>query len=336
MALDLASAQSTLDAAMGAPWFTTGEGGRARLAVYEAGPRDGGGPPVVLLHGFPELAFSWRAQVAALAAAGRRVLAPDQRGYGASARPEAVEAYAMRELVDDAIALLDEAGAERAIWVGHDWGGFVAWALAQTRPERTAGVVGLNTPFQPRGRRPPLEALARRHGPEMYVLYFQQPGAADALFDADVERSLRFFLARPPSGAKGGGAPLPLDLQNSFARFDPGADRRPPLLADADLAVFVDAYRRAGFTGGLNWYRNLENNWRAREGVADHVAAPALMITAELDAALPPALAEGMQRFAPDLETHLVRGSGHWTQQEKPDEVNRLLIDWLDRRFPLS
>ena len=135
MALDLAGAQRTLHAALGAPWITRGGGGCASLAVYDAGPGDGGGaPPVVLLHGFPEIAFSWRAQVAALAAAGRRVLAPDQRGYGASERPHGAEAYGLRELTGDLVALLDEAGIARAIWVGHDWGGFVALGHAVAAP----------------------------------------------------------------------------------------------------------------------------------------------------------------------------------------------------------
>ena len=337
MALDLAGAQRTLHAALGAPWITRGGGGCASLAVYDAGPRDGGGaPPVVLLHGFPEIAFSWRAQVAGLAAAGRRVLAPDQRGYGASERPHGAEAYGLRELTGDLVALLDEAGIARAIWVGHDWGGFVAWAMPLLHPGRTAGVVGLNTPFQPRGGRPPTEALAQRHGPEMYVLYFQAPGVADALFDANPERSLRRFLRRAAPGERPPGAGSRLALQKSFPGWDPAAEARSQLLSDGDLAVFVDAFTRSGFTGGLNWYRNLDRNWRERQGVADHVVAPALMITAELDAVLTPTMAQGMERWVPDLETHRVAGSGHWTQQEKPREVNALLLDWLDRRFPLG
>ena len=330
--------QRTLEGAMGEPWFTRGGGGRARLAVYEAGPRGGEPPPVVLLHGFPELAYSWRHQFGALAGAGRRVLAPDQRGYGLSERPAAVAGYSLRELCADLVALLDEAGIARAVWVGHDWGGAVAWALPLLHPERTAGVVGLNTPFQPRGRRPPLEALEARYGPEMYMLFFQAPGRADALFEADTDRSLRWFLRRPAPGEGGAGWSRDggLALQKSFPGWDPAADPHPPLLAAPELAVFVDAFRRTGFTGGLNWYRNLHRNWEDMAGVAREVRAPALMLTAELDAVLPPALAEGMERFVPDLETHMIAGSGHWTQQEKPAEVNARLLDWLDRRFPLS
>ena len=340
----MTDAALTLKAAMGAPWFTGGAGGRARLAVYEAGPRDGGGaPPLVLLHGFPELAYSWRHQLAALSAAGRRVLAPDGRGYGLSERPQAVDSYRMAELAADAVAVLDQIGAERAIWAGHDWGGAVAWALPLLHPERTAGVIALNTPFTPRSRRDPLEGLAARYGPEMYMLWFQQQGPPEAMFEADVERSLRWFLRRPPPAGAGAGAGewsretggSALALQHSFPGYDAAADGR-QLLTPAELAVFVHAYRRTGFRGGLNWYRNLQRNWRDMEAVTQVVNAPALMLTAELDAVLPPALAEGMERFAPDLETRLIAGSGHWTQQEKPQEVNAAIIDWLDRRFPLS
>lgn len=332
-------ADDTLFAALGAPWFTAGRDGAARLAVYEAGPRGAAAPPVVLLHGFPEIAYSWRAQFAALAAAGRRVLAPDQRGYGRSEAPAQVEAYAMRRLAGDLVAMLDEAGIERAVWVGHDWGGAVAWAMPLLHPERTAGVVGVNTPFTPRPDRDPLEGLRARYGPDMYILFFQEEGPAETLFEADVERTLRWFHRRPAAAASafgaGGGASTDgsLAIQKGLARYDPATDTA-ALLGPEELAVHVGAYRRTGFRGGLNWYRNLSRSWRESEGLPQNVAHPALMICAELDAVLPPRLAERMGRWIGDLETHVIAGCGHWTQAEKPRELNRLLLDWLDRRFP--
>lgn len=327
-----------LYAALGAPWFTAGRDGAARLAVYEAGPRDAAVPPVVLLHGFPELAYAWRAQFAALAAAGRRVLAPDQRGYGRSEAPAEVSAYAMRRLAGDLVALLDEAGIERAVWVGHDWGGAVAWAMPLLHPDRTAGVAGVNTPYTPRPDRDPLEGLRARYGPDMYILFFQEEGVAEALFEADVERTLRWFYRLPAAAAAfsaAAGAPTDggLAIQKGLVRYDPAADTA-ALLSPKELAVYVEAYRRTGFRGGLNWYRNLSRSWRESEGLPQQVVHPALMICAELDAVLPPRLAERMGRWVGDLETHVIAGCGHWTQAEKPSELNRLLLDWLDRRFP--
>ena len=329
----MTTADATLSAALGAPWFTAGRDGAARLAVYEARSDAAATPPVVLLHGFPEIAYSWRAQFAALAAAGRRVLAPDQRGYGRSEAPAEVETYAMRRLAGDLVAMLDEAGIERAVWVGHDWGGAVAWAMPLLHPDRTAGVVGVNTPFTPRPDRDPLEGLRERYGPDMYILFFQQEGAAERLFEADVERTLRWFYRRPAAARAGEGAAGELAIHKGLARYDPAKDTAALLTSEA-LAVYVDAYRRTGFRGGLNWYRNLSLSWRESEGVAQRITHPALMIAAELDAVLPPRLTGRMGRWVDDLETRVIAGCGHWTQAEKPRELNTLLLDWLDRRFP--
>jgi pimeloyl-ACP methyl ester carboxylesterase len=300
------------------------------LSVLEAGPR--GGTPVVLLHGFPELAYSWRGQLPVLADAGRWVIAPDQRGYGGSDRPELVEAYAIEALTADMIGLLDAVGAERAIWVGHDWGGLVAWELARRFPERTAGVVGLNTPFLPRPPEDPITLVKRRFGPGHYIVWFQTRRLPELAFEASLERSFRFFFRRTDGEPKDR-AKLSA-LEAAFEFFKPKPEHQ--LLSDEELAVYVEAYRRTGFRGPINWYRNMRGNWARSDGVPNHVAAPALMITAELDPFLPPELADGMERYVPDLERAMVMGSGHWTQQEHPDEVNRLLLDWLHRRFPLG
>lgn len=300
------------------------------LNVHEAGPQ--GGTPVVLLHGFPELAYSWRRQLPALAEAGRWVLAPDQRGYGGSDRPETVESYAIELLTGDMIGLLDAVGAERAIWVGHDWGGLVAWELARRFPELTAGVVGLNTPFLPRPPKDPISLIKERFGPAHYIVWFQTPRLPELAFEASLERSFRFFMRRTDEKPKDR-AKLSA-LQAALGFFKPKPEHQ--LLTDEELAVYVEAYRRTGFRGPINWYRNMRGNWARSAGVPDHVAAPALMITAELDPFLPPELSEGMERFVPDLERSVIQACGHWTQQERPEEVNRILLDWLDRRFPLG
>jgi pimeloyl-ACP methyl ester carboxylesterase len=322
--------------------------GGARLAYYETGPR--GGVPVVFCHGFPELAFSWRHQLSACAAAGRWAIAPDQRGYGLTGGPEAVEAYDIEALTGDLVGLLDHLGIERAVFCGHDWGGIVVWRMAVMRPDRVAGVIGVNTPFMPRPPADPIAILRRRFGEDMYIVNFQKPGEADRVLAADVERTMSFFMrrpapgARPPSGGLSGGltggsreeaAPASnFALLKGLQAWDPAADPRPTFLEPEEMAVFVETFRRTGFTGAINWYRNFTRNWERSAGVTDHVAAPSLMIMAELDAVLPPSAADGMEAYVPDLERALIAGSGHWTQQEKPDEVNTVILDWLRRRFP--
>lgn len=306
------------------------------LAYYEAGPRTG--TPIVLCHGFPEIAYSWRHQIKALAEAGRWVIAPDQRGYGLSSRPEPVTDYDMEHLTGDLVGLLDHLGAEKAVFVGHDWGGIVAWQLPLMHPARVAGIVGLNTPFMPRFPVDLVTAFRARYGPDMYIVWFQTPGDADAALGADVEKTMRFFMRKPAALAAFNEAPREgqstFAFKASLARFDP-TDQGSQLLTPEDLAVFVEAFQRTGFTGPINWYRNFRRNWERGEGLANRIdGVPCLMITAEKDAVLSPALAAGMPQQIGDLEMHMIHGSGHWTQQEKPQEVNRLIADWLDRRFP--
>jgi pimeloyl-ACP methyl ester carboxylesterase len=165
------------------------------MAYYEAGPRKG--VPVILCHGFPELAFSWRHQLKAFEAAGRWAVAPDQRGYGLTSRPEAVSDYDMEHLTGDLVGLLDHLGVETAIFVGHDWGGIVVWQMPLMHPDRVAGVIGLNTPFMPRSPVDPIAIMRQRFGPDMYIVWFQTPGEADAALAADVEKTIRFFMRRP-------------------------------------------------------------------------------------------------------------------------------------------
>jgi pimeloyl-ACP methyl ester carboxylesterase len=304
------------------------------LAYYEAGPRTG--TPVVLCHGFPELAFSWRHQIQALAMAGRWVIAPDQRGYGLSEKPDGIEAYDMAHLTGDLVGLLDHLGVDRAVFCGHDWGGIVVWQLPLMHPERVAGVIGLNTPFLPRAPVDPIAIFRKRYGPDMYIVWFQTPGEADAVLGRDVEKTMRFFMRRPRAmaeAAQSGGSTFAFG--EALERWDPAGDEAQLLTAD-ELAIFVQAFEQGGFTGPINWYRNFTRNWERAEGLPSRIdGVPCLMITAELDAVLTPEMAKPMPLFIGDLETQMVEGSGHWTQQEKPEAVNRLMLDWLNRRFPL-
>lgn len=318
--------------------------GDIRLAYYEVGPRRG--VPVIFCHGFPELAFSWRHQLRAFETAGRWAIAPDQRGYGLTSRPEAVEAYDIEALTGDLVGLLDHLGIEKAVFCGHDWGGIVVWQIALRHPDRVAGIIGVNTPFMPRSPADPIEIMRRRFGEDMYIVNFQKPGEADAVLAADVGRTMNFFMRRPlasappPGAGLSGGAEKGATEGSTFAllealkAWDPATDPREPFLTSDEMAFFVESFQRTGFTGGINWYRNFTRNWRRSEGIVDHVSVPSLMVMAELDAVLPPSSADGMEAFVPHLDRALIRGSGHWTQQEKPDEVNRVLLDWMNRRFP--
>jgi len=232
---------------------------------------------------------------------------------------------------------------EKAIFAGHDWGGFVVWQMPLRHPDRVAGVIGLNTPFMPRSPADPIAIMRARLGEEMYIVHFQKPGEADAVLDSDVSKSMNFLLRRPIPGQlpsdgfateRKPGDPSAFALVNILKAYDPAFDPRGKFLSDDELAVFVDTFKRTGFTGGINWYRNFTRNWERSAGMEDKVKVPSLMIMAEHDAVLPPSAADGMEAYIPDLEKVLIRDSGHWTQQEQPEAVNTAIIDWLDRRFP--
>jgi non-specific protein-tyrosine kinase len=315
-----------------------------RMGFYEAGPNTDA-PPLVLCHGWPELAFSWRHQIKALSEAGIRVIAPDQRGYGSTDRPEAVEDYDMVHLTGDLVGLLDHLEIDKAIFVGHDWGGFIVWQMPLRHPGRVAGVVGVNTPHTPRAPADPIELMRKRFGDDMYVVQFQDPSrSADRIFDSRVEQTFDFFMRRrpprrddgpaAPAGAGAGAPPkITLAFPQMVAGYDPKQDPRTPILSNEEKQVFVDNFSRSGFTGGINWYRNMSRNWQGAAALDYAVRVPCLMIMAENDPVLPPSAADGMEKLVPDLEKYLVRDSGHWTQQEKPDEVSDKLIEWRRKRF---
>ena len=305
------------------------------MAYYEVGPR-GQGVPLIFCHGFPELAFSWRHQLAACEAAGVWAIAPDQRGYGLTERPAAVTDYDMEHLTGDLVGLLDHLGAAKGVFVGHDWGGIVVWQLPLMRPDRVAGIVGLNTPFMRRAPIDPIEGMRKVFGEDMYIVWFQKPGVADAALAADVDKTMRFFMRRPAAiqqvAAPTGGSTFAFG--DALKAWDK-ADTANQLLNADELAGFVETFQATGFTGGINWYRNFSRNWERSADLPTRIdGVPCLMIMAEKDVVLSPAMADGMEEVISDLEKALIKDSGHWTQQEKPEEVNRLILDWMGRRFP--
>lgn len=315
-----------------------------RMGYYEAGPVSDA-PPMVLCHGWPELAFSWRHQIKALSEAGIRVIAPDQRGYGATDRPEAVEDYDIAHLTGDLVGLLDHLKIDKAIMVGHDWGGFVVWQMPLRHPDRVAGVIGINTPHTPRAPIDPIAIFRKRFGDTMYIVQFQDPAREpDRIFGSRVEQTFDAFMRKPvprkpeteaqsPAAGLGASSKTNLAFPQMVAGYDAARDRRAPILSAEEKKVFVDTFTRTGFTGGINWYRNITRNWERSADLDHTVRVPSLMIMAENDAVLPPSAADGMEKIVPDLEKYLVRDSGHWTQQEQPAEVSAKLIEWRRRRF---
>jgi pimeloyl-ACP methyl ester carboxylesterase len=297
------------------------------LHVVEAGE----GPLVVLCHGFPELWYSWRHQLPALAEAGYRVVAPDQRGYGGSDKPGAIDEYDIEHLAADMLGLLDALGEERAVFAGHDWGAPVVWHLALTAPERLAGVVGLSVPFMPRLPMRPTEMFSALAGDNFfYILYFQEPGVADENLGRDPERTLRNFL-----WTISGDAPLDawkvLPKGATFMDSLSEPDALPAWLSADDLAFYTAEFRRTGFTGGLNWYRNFDRNWEITERLADRkVEVPALFVAGDRDPVIRMSPPDVMDDWVPDLRGKtILPGAGHWIQQERPAEVNAALLEFL-------
>ena len=301
--------------------------GEVSLDVHEAGE----GTPVVLCHGFPELAFSWRHQIAALADAGYRAIAPDQRGYAGSDRPEKVADYDIVHLTNDLVGLLDAKGIDKAVFAGHDWGGLVAWAMPVLHPERCLGCIGVNTPYAAF----PSIAMLRAVFPDpdkLYILWFQKPGVAEPVLEANTRA---IFEKMMTAGHKPDVASIAeVEDANPFRNIAELEPVGPPMLSEDEIQVYLDAFAKSGFFGPVSWYRNFDRNLEVAPGVGQQkLDLPTLMVTAEWDAALPPSAADGMPALCSDLERVDIAECGHWTQQEKPEELNRAMIDWLDRKI---
>ena len=299
----------------------------------------GSGPLVLLCHGFPESWYSWRHQLAALSAAGFHAVAPDMRGYGQSSRPEQIDRYSMLHLVGDMVAVLDALGEKQAVIAGHDWGAPVAWHAALLRPDRFRAVIGLSVPYRPRGSAQPTSAMAQTDAAQFYQLYFQTPGAAESEFEADTRASIRKILYAW-SGAMPArrGAPLGVGMvprSGGFLSHVPDPEELPPWLTAADVEVYVEQFLASGFRGGLNWYRNIDRNWELMAAFTRApITVPALYMAGELDLVLAfPRMKEAiadLKRFIPELRgTIVLPGCGHWTQQERPEQVNNAMIEFL-------
>jgi epoxide hydrolase A/B len=302
------------------------------LHIAEAGE----GPLVLLAHGFPELWYSYRHQLPALAAAGYHAVAPDIRGYGDSDKPHEIEAYAMREHIADLLGILDALGEDKAVIVGHDWGAAMAWTSAALHPDRYRAVVGMSVPYFARGPMPPLQMMrAMFQDNFFYILYFQEPGVAEAEFESDVRRSLRLFTW----GASGEGRDMPefatamVGKSAESRLFDgmPEMTTNPPWLSEEELDYYVSNFEKSGFRGPLNRYRNMDRDWEEMPELADRrIEQPALFLTGDKDPVLAFTPTDPMKQLVPNLQMVTIPGIGHWTQQEAPDLVNRELVTFLD------
>jgi pimeloyl-ACP methyl ester carboxylesterase len=310
-----------------------------RMHVAEAGPADG--PLVVLCHGWPELWYSWRHQMPPLAAAGYRVVAPDQRGYGDTDAPEPIDAYSIVQLVGDIVGLVGALGRTEAAVVGHDWGAPVAWSCGLLRPDVFTAVGLLSVPYAPRPHHPPMErARVLTAGRNFYQLYFQEPGRVEEELEEDVRASLArvYFAASGEAGARAG-ADFLFDADQRFVDALPQAGAMPWLSA-ADLDVFERAYRKSGFRGPINWYRNIDRNWALTPFLdGARLRQPSLFVAGERDlviAMMPDAYA-ALETYAPGLTRKvLLPEAGHWIQQERPDDVNGCLVEFLKQAAPAA
>lgn len=305
------------------------------LSVHFSGPEDG--KPVWLLHGFPECWYSWRHQIDALAAAGYRVCAPEMRGYGRTSAPQPVEAYDVITLCGDIQAAMDHLGHTRVAMIGHDWGALVAWHMALLEPERVQVVSGMSVPFGGRPKRPAIDMM-REHFQDRfhYILYFQEPGRAEAELESDIPRTMR--LVMHGLSESGSGNTLfgnkPADARWLDDRVDPGV---PPQWCSQDaFNVYVETFERSGFRGPLNWYRNFRRNWERTADLAGRtIEQPALFLIGDGDPVgeMEAYTIKKMPSLIPRVEQHVFEDCGHWIQGEKPEQVNRYLLEFLKRTF---
>jgi len=296
----------------------------------------GSGPLVVLCHGWPESWYSWRHQIPALAEAGFRVVVPDQRGYGQTDAPTPIESYNVLDLVGDIVGLIHSLGESRVILVGHDWGAPVAWYSALLRPDIVRACALLSVPYLPRGSERPSVSWAALEGSDkhFYQSYFQEPGRVEKELDADPWRSMAMILY------SASGDPSPEERwQFLFPRHKKFIEsgvvpvRLPSWLSKADVDFFAAEFQRAGFRGGINWYRNLDRNWEMTAFLDEALLRqPSLFAAGEHDCVLAMIGGDASPIVAASMpacrKQTLIPGAGHWIQQERPHEINQLLVEF--------
>ena len=304
------------------------------MHIAEAGT----GPLVVFCHGFPESWYSWRHQLKAVAAAGFHAVAPDQRGYGDTDAPEAIDAYTIPHMVGDIVALIGELGESEAVVVGHDWGSPIAWNCALMRPDLIRAVASLSVPTGPRTPFAPMAAMRAFFGDRFfYQIYFQTPGIAEHELQHDVAVTMRKMLVGASGSVERKGRAFSIEDAPRATSYmleqmeDPG-ENLPDWLSAQDVATYVAAFEKSGFRGGLNWYRNIDRSWELGavfQGA--QIRQPALFVAGDRDVVPFTKESEaGLRAVVTNLhDVVVIPGVGHWTQQEAPEVVNEALIGFL-------
>ncbi|XP_037668870.1 bifunctional epoxide hydrolase 2 [Choloepus didactylus] len=288
----------------------------------------GSGPVVCLCHGFPESWFSWRYQIPALAQAGYRVLAVDMKGYGESSAPPEIEEYSMEVLCKEMVTFLDKLGISQAVFIGHDWGGMLVWNMALFYPERVRAVASLNIPFMPVDPKVSIKETLKANPIFDYQFYFQEPGVAEAELERNMSRTFRSLFRASDEAfvithniCEKGGVLVDSPEKPSLSK----------MVTEEEIQFYVQQFKRSGFRGPLNWYRNMDRNWQwGCRGVGRKILVPALMVTAEKDRVLLPEMSKHMENWIPHLKRGHIKDCGHWTQMERPTELNQILIEWLE------
>jgi pimeloyl-ACP methyl ester carboxylesterase len=297
----------------------------------------GSGPLVLLCHGWPESWYSWRHQLEALSAAGYHAVAPDMRGYGKTDKPHDIDQYTLLHLVGDIVGAVSALGYSEAAIVGHDWGAPVAWHAALFRPDIFKAVAALSVPFRPRGPALPTSVMAQTDTAVFYQLYFQEPGVAEREFESDIRATIMSTLVSISGNTEASDASSigMVPRAGGWLSRRPTPTVLPSWLTRHDIDFYVEEFTRAGFRGGLNWYRNIDRNWRLLAPWAGaKVTVPALYMVGDRDMVY---RFRGMDQLVPNLKQHIpnlretiiLNGCGHWTQQERPDEVNSALRSFL-------
>ncbi len=290
-----------------------------QLEVYEFGKQHHGNP-IVLCHGWPELAYSWRFQIEILVDAGYHVIVPNQRGFGQSSKPADIEHYNITYLTQDLVSLLDHFHYDHATFVGHDWGAMVVWSLAQMHADKVNRIINLSLPYQDRGDIPWLAMMEQLLGPNYYFVHFNQHiGVADGILEQHTERFMtNFFRTDKP-------VELTSDKMEMIELALAEQPKGHPLMSDKELAVYIDSFNASGFTSNINWYRNLDNNWHRLSQFDAVIKQPTLMVYGSNDVI--PQLPE-ITDYVPDITIKTI-AAGHHIQQERPSELNQVIIDWL-------
>ncbi|XP_049721651.1 bifunctional epoxide hydrolase 2 isoform X2 [Elephas maximus indicus] len=288
----------------------------------------GTGPVVCLCHGFPESWFSWRYQIPALAQAGYRVLAVDMKGYGESSAPHEIEEYSLEVLCKEMITFLDKLGISQAVFIGHDWGGLLVWYLALFFPERVRAVASLNTPFKPMNPDVTLMETIKANPLFDYQVYFQQPGVAEAELEKNLTRTFKCLFRRGDKDLISWSKVS--EMGGILVQF-PDEPSPSTMITEEEIQFYVQQFKKSGFRGPLNWYRNMDRNWQwGCKSVGRKILIPALMVTAEKDSVLLPEMSQHMEDWIPHLKRGHIEDCGHWTQMDRPAELNQILIEWLE------